>query len=846
MKHFLFPALMFGCASENTNPPLTETAIQKPSVEETERAWANEYLQSMTELIGNEPVYRDLNTIEAQVLRIEKSFFLPFERLFNGDSVPSADTLEAFLSEAVGQQRLSWTALPLNEGSLENLNEGIYRGEMHIDTEGDHSFAAFLQSVKTVDAFQWDIFDALFTPKSNLKELTLFVRVDFRAQLKNSDFLRLNDKATLQMTFASDGNSWALTNIETTEAERLLSTRAPTFVNATDKWKLDALPVTDRKEAIRRGGYALVVADLDGDSLKDMIVGHHGPVQILKNTGESFIDVTAEYGILEEGSVKSAAVDDLDNDGDKDIVFLRFVEQGQDQLGDFVAYENVGTNGAAKFERHLNLLPRERKYDRAMPLTLADFNGDGNTDIYIGFPGLRDFTSGIYNRERPNDLHSQGIWSNKGDWTFEELDLEFGVVNDNGVYAHAALASDLNGDGRPELIVVDDSGRINPIYQRDESGRYTETAESMGLKMSGMSMGMTTGDFNNDGHMDIMASHVTLTAGERLFNMAQHVNFTDPRYGDNFAALQESYTGILLYENQGDGHFVDVTERAQLSWTGEAASAGEWIDFNHDGLLDYYLPNGLWTNGEEQLDSIFFRSELAAYADPLHTGILDEEVFQSTEPEGLEDLQTLKLDFQNDVHGGSNFAPAVREEEQANPILRMLRRHKDESDAYTFSLGGDQRNRLYRNNGDGTFTEVGYLEGADCSEDGYIVAPIDIDNNGTQDLVLRNTDPAIGNHYDPVILLENTAAAESIEVRFAGTRSPLGAKVVAVFSSSKGTETVTREVRSVNGAVQAEPTAFFGVPNGSSLVSLSVTWPNGSREDLDMPEAGTLIVRADR
>ena len=177
-----------------------------------------------------------------------------------------------------------------------------------------------------------------------------------------------------------------MNTVETVSSERLLSTRTPTFVNSTDKWKLNELPVTDRQEAIRRGGYALVVSDLDGDGLKDMIVGHHGPVQILKNTGSAFVDVTKEYGILEEGSVKSAAVDDLDNDGDKDIVFLRFVEQGQDQLGDFVAYENIGTEGKAEFKRHLNLLPRDRKYDRAMPLTLSDFNGDGNTDIYIGFP----------------------------------------------------------------------------------------------------------------------------------------------------------------------------------------------------------------------------------------------------------------------------------------------------------------------------------------------------------------------------------------------------------------------------------------------------------------------------
>ena len=356
---------------------------------------------------------------------------------------------------------------------------------------------------------------------------------------------------------------------------------------------------------------------------------------------------------------------------------------------------------------------------------------------------------------------------------------------------------------------------------------------------------MTTGDFNNDGHIDIIASNVTLTAGERLFNMASHVDFEDARYSSNFADLQQSYTGILLYQNQGDGTFVDVTEQSELSWTGEAASAGEWVDFNHDGLLDYYLPNGLWTNGGEQLDSIFFRSELAAHADPLHTGIRGASEFRSNEPQGLEDLETLKMDFENDVHGGSNFA-AVKEEEQVNPILRMLRRHKNQSDEYSFSLGGDQRNRLYRNNGDGTFTEVGYLEGADCAEDGYIVAPMDIDNNGTQDLVLRNTDPAIGNSYDPVILLENTSTTEALEVLFSGTRSPLGARVVAEFSSANGDYTVTREVRSVNGAVQAEPNAFIGMPEGSTLNSLKVQWADGTTQDLGQPEGSKLVVQANR
>lgn len=865
MGRYLLPFLVLSCSTDNTSNELSASTDAQQSNQladsgNSEQEWAKEYVMSMTEIVTSEPVYATLNPLEESVLELEEQFFHPMEQLFASETPPSAEQVEQFLLNRAQAQGLTWTAVPENTSSLEAVAGHIFAAELALELSAEApSLTEFIQVFSHIESLQLDVFDAAWKSSGNQKQLELSVRLDLRAELNDSSaFTRLNDKATLSMLFSkNDGelangdsgervSGWQLSNVETLSSQRLLSTKAPVFVNATNKWKLDQLPVTDRKEAIRRGGYALAVVDLDGDSLKDLIVGHYGPVQILKNTGSSFVDVTKEYGILEEGSVKSAAVDDLDNDGDKDIIFLRFVEQGQDMLGDFVAYENIGEPGAAKFKQHLNLLPRDRKYDRAMPLTLSDFNGDGHTDIYIGFPGLRDFTSGIYNRTRPDDLFSQGLWYNNGDWTFNELDVEFGLVNDNGVYAHAALASDLDGDGQPELIVVDDSGRINPIYQRDSDGRYKQKAEEMGIKSSGMSMGMTTGDFNNDGHIDIIASNVTLTAGERLFNMAQRVSFDDERYAQNFSALQQSYSGLLLYQNRGDGTFEDVTSSSQLDWSGEAASAGEWIDYNHDGLLDYYLPNGLWTNGEEQLDSLFFRAELAAHADPLHTNIREQSEFQSNEPQGLEDLETLKLDFENDVHGGSNFN-GVREEEQANPILRLLRKHKNSADDYSYSLGGKQRNRLYRNNGDGTFTEVGYLEGADCVEDGYIVAPVDVDNNGTQDLVLRNTDPAIGYNYDPVILLENQSTNESIEVLFSGTRSPLGARVVAEFTSPQsGVVSLTREVRSVNGAVQSEPSAFFGVPANATLSKLQIQWTDGSVQVLDSPVDGKLRVTTDK
>ena len=77
----------------------------------------------------------------------------------------------------------------------------------------------------------------------------------------------------------------------------IYSVRAPIFSDATSDWKLDALPVSDRKEAIRRGGYALAAVDYNDDQRSDLLVGHYGSIQLLQNTGTAFVDVTEKEGL---------------------------------------------------------------------------------------------------------------------------------------------------------------------------------------------------------------------------------------------------------------------------------------------------------------------------------------------------------------------------------------------------------------------------------------------------------------------------------------------------------------------------------------------------------------------
>lgn len=803
MQSLLIPFLipLYGCNSDNKDSAEAST-VEESTAART--AWAEQHLQKMNEIVNKTEVFQQLNTLESDVIQIEKDLLLGWAKEWKNKTTSS-------FARSLSGTGLNW----MSPAQLQRTMDGIAEYTWTPATTTTDNAAEYLAQFDSISDVQIDVYDAKRTAKGLEVSIMLDVRGTANQQLRQ-------DRGYLDLILQSTDGEWEITSISAQKMESLRAQRAPIFKDATTSWDLDKLPMYDRQEAIRRGGYALAVVDYDSDGLSDILVGHYGPLQLLKNTGTSFVDVTEKSGIENDGVVKSAAIADLDGDGDRDIIVLRFVEDANDPLGDFVAYENMGADASPQFKRHLDLLPRRTQYDRAMPLTLADFNQDGTLDIYIGFPGIRDFTSGIATRERPEWQASQGIWFNKGDWKFEESTPKQGIVGENNVYAHAALASDLNGDGVPELLVVDDSGRINPIYQQKD-GKFINISMEAGLRSTGMSMGLSTADFNGDGHLDIMATNVTMLAGERLFNEASHLSFTDARYETNFSNLREGYKSLLLYANNGDGTFTEVTEQANLSWAGQAAAAGEWIDYNHDGLLDYYLPNGLWTSGPEKLDSLFFRSDIATFTDPLHTGIKSRgEMNNDISP--------------NDVHGSTNFSTP---QEDANPVLKLLRSYRGQDGKLKYSLAGSQHNSLFRNNGDGTFTEVGYLEGADRIEDGYIVAPADINNDGRQDLVLRNTDPAPGISYKPVIVLENQQAnAKTVRLTFSGNRNVFGALVKATVNG----KTLTREIRAVNGAVQAEPVAMFGLNGMETAQNVEIIWQNGERQILGDLQAGNHMV----
>ena len=105
----------------------------------------------------------------------------------------------------------------------------------------------------------------------------------------------------------------------------------------------------------------------------------------------------------------------------------------------------------------------------------------------------------------------------------------------------------------PEARIED--GPSNRLYRRGDDGRYSDVTAESGLGDSGYGMGVATGDFDNDGWIDVFVTN----------------------YGPD-----------RLYRNQGDGSFADITAAAGAGVDGMSASAA-FCDFDHDGFLDLYI-----------------------------------------------------------------------------------------------------------------------------------------------------------------------------------------------------------------------------------------------------------------
>ncbi len=446
------------------------------------------------------------------------------------------------------------------------------------------------------------------------------------------------------------------------------------------------------------GHNGVSVGDIDNDSFDDLYVCQPAglPNRLYRNRGDgSFEDITETSGVGVLDNTAFALFADFNNNGRQDLIVVR--------TGGPLLFVNEG-NGKfrAKPDAFHFASPPQGTFTGA---AVADYDRDGWLDIYFCLYSYYQ-GAGQYRYPYPYYDAENGppnfMMRNQRDGTFRDVTAETGLNRNNTRYSFCCGWSDFNGDGWPDLYVVNDFGRKN-LYRNNGDGTFTDIAPEASVEDLGAGMSVCCFDSGNRGVDDLYVANMWTAAGQRVSTQEifQHDAPEKVR-----ALYQKHAMGNSLLRNNGKGeHFQNATESAGVAMGRWSWSSDAW-DFDHDGFPDIYIANGM-VSGPARAD-----------ASP------------DVSKEQTDDLNSF---FWRQVVANSpaEAKPVAAYEQGWNAINELIRADR--------TWSGFERNTFYVNNRNGTFSDVSGAVGLDFIEDGRSFALADLDHDGRMEVVLEKS-----------------------------------------------------------------------------------------------------------
>ena len=407
--------------------------------------------------------------------------------------------------------------------------------------------------------------------------------------------------------------------------------------------------IDTKKYIIETTGNGVAIFDYDNDGWPDIFLvngtrlngfapGKSPTNRLYRNNHDgTFTDVTAQAGLTATGWGQGVCVGDYDNDGWDDLYITYY---GKNRLyhnnhGVFTEVaEKSGVAGSGKAW--------------GTGCAFVDYDRDGRLDLvvanYVDFdlatapaPGERPtcIWKGVPVMCGPRGLAGAKniLYHNRGDGTFEDVTAKSHIDRTDGHYAFSVSTLDFDEDGWPDIFIACDS-TPSILYRNNHDGTFTDVAVTAGAAFNEdgreqAGMGSTVGDYNGDGHLDIFKTNfsddtstlyknngdgtftdATTSAGLGLYTQylgwgTMFLDFDNDGWPDLLLVNGHVYPEVdsqhlgssykeprILFHNNGDGTFSDISASAGAAITTAASSRGLAVgDLWNDGRMSAVINN---------------------------------------------------------------------------------------------------------------------------------------------------------------------------------------------------------------------------------------------------------------
>ncbi|UCH61996.1 MAG: CRTAC1 family protein [Fidelibacterota bacterium] len=472
-----------------------------------------------------------------------------------------------------------------------------------------------------------------------------------------------------------------------------------------------------------------------------------------------------------------------------------------------------------------------------------DYDGDGDLDIYLVNGAYIEGISHVRGRRNRGRL-SNALYRNNGNSTFTDVTAEAGVGHKG--MGMAVVTADYDNDGDQDLFVSNYGPNV--FYRNNGDGTFTDITIEAGLENNLYGIGSTFLDYDQDGFLDLYVGN--------------YIEY-DPDYQYFYAANRFpgplAYHGQpdLLYHNNGDGTFTDVTRQAGVYQPEGRAMGVTSCDLDNDGDWDIFVSNDAMenylyrNNGDGTFTDIALQTATGFGQSGEATSAMSGE-FGDIDLDGFVDIIVPDLAYSCLY---KNTGAGYFEEMSARMGLAAACGQYTSwsgnffdfdhdgfgdlfiSNGHPHRLIGQEDLLLINNSGNG-FINVSHELGADFQDKfvGRGSATGDFDDDGDMDLLVLNLN-------DRLRLLRNDGGNKKnwIMIHLIGTQSNRNA-IGSRIRLTTGEKVQTRWRVSSSGYLsQSDYRIHFGLGDYTQVDQIEVLWPSGNVQTLKDVEANQVI-----